>query len=68
MANAGADTNGSQFFITMTAMPDLNGSYSIFGKVIRGMEVVRSLSERDLSLGTPLMEGDKILTITIEVK
>lgn len=68
MANAGADTNGSQFFITMIAMPDLNGSYSIFGKVIRGMEVVRSLSERDLSLGPPLTEGDKILTITIEVK
>jgi cyclophilin family peptidyl-prolyl cis-trans isomerase/protein-disulfide isomerase len=68
MANAGADTNGSQFFITMTAMPNLNGSYSIFGKVIRGMEVVRSLSERDLSLGAPLTEGDKILTITIEVK
>jgi len=68
MANAGADTNGSQFFITMIAMPDLNGSYSIFGKVIRGMEVVRSLSERDLSLGLPVKEGDKILTITIEVK
>lgn len=68
MANAGADTNGSQFFITMIAMPDLNGSYSIFGKVIRGMEVVRSLSERDLSLGTPLTEGDRILTITIEEK
>jgi cyclophilin family peptidyl-prolyl cis-trans isomerase/protein-disulfide isomerase len=68
MANAGADTNGSQFFITMTAMPNLNGNYSIFGKVIRGMEVVRSLSERDLSLGAPLTEGDKILTITIEVK
>jgi len=68
MANAGADTNGSQFFITMIAMPDLNGSYSIFGKVIRGLEVVQSLSERDLSLGTPLTEGDRILTITIEEK
>ena len=61
MANAGPDTNGSQFFITLTAMPDLNGSYTIFGKVIQGMEVVRALSERDLSLGTPLSEGDKIL-------
>jgi cyclophilin family peptidyl-prolyl cis-trans isomerase/protein-disulfide isomerase len=68
MANAGPDTNGSQFFITMTAMPDLNGNYTIFGKVLQGMDVVRSLSERDLSLGVPLAEGDKILTVTVEVR
>jgi cyclophilin family peptidyl-prolyl cis-trans isomerase/protein-disulfide isomerase len=68
MANAGPDTNGSQFFITLIPMPDLNGSYTIFGKVIRGIEVVQSLSERDLSQGAPLSEGDKILNITIEVK
>jgi cyclophilin family peptidyl-prolyl cis-trans isomerase/protein-disulfide isomerase len=68
MANAGPDTNGSQFFITLKAMPDLNGSYTIFGRVIQGMEVVSSLSERDLSLGTPLSEGDKILTVTVEEK
>lgn len=68
MANAGPDTNGSQFFITLTAMPDLNGSYTVFGQVIQGMEVVRILSERDQSLGTPLSEGDNIISVTVEVK
>lgn len=68
MANAGPDTNGSQFFITMIAIPSLNGSYTILGKVIRGMEVVHALSERDASLGTPLSDGDKIITVTVEEK
>jgi cyclophilin family peptidyl-prolyl cis-trans isomerase/protein-disulfide isomerase len=68
MANAGPDTNGSQFFITLTAMPDLNGSYTVFGQVIQGLEVVKNLSERDQSLGTPLSDGDRIISVTIEVK
>ncbi len=68
MANAGPDTNGSQFFITLTAMPDLNGSYTIFGQVIQGLEVVKNLSERDQSLGTPLSDGDKIISVTVEEK
>jgi cyclophilin family peptidyl-prolyl cis-trans isomerase/protein-disulfide isomerase len=68
MANAGPDTNGSQFFITLTAMPDLNGSYTVFGKVIQGLEVVKNISERDQSLGTPLSDGDKIISVTVEVK
>jgi cyclophilin family peptidyl-prolyl cis-trans isomerase/protein-disulfide isomerase len=68
MANAGPDTNGSQFFITLTAMPDLNGSYTVFGKVLQGLEVVGDLSERNQSLGTPLSDGDKIISVTVEVK
>ncbi|MBN8581356.1 MAG: peptidylprolyl isomerase [Anaerolineae bacterium] len=64
MANAGRDTNGSQFFITYGAQEFLNGGYTIFGQVIEGMDVVNALTRRDPEQ-SPTFEGDKIKSIVI---
>jgi len=68
IANGGPDTNGSQFFITYAPATQLNGSYTIFGKVISGMDVLAKLTERDTQANPDAPAGDKIISITIEEK
>ncbi len=65
MANAGPGTNGSQFFITFAPAPHLDGKYTIFGKVISGMEIAENLTPRDTQQDLS-QYGDKILTVIIE--
>lgn len=65
MANAGRDTNGSQFFITFVPRPDLNGGYTIFGQVTAGMDVVNALTRRDPNQN-PSFSGDVIESVTIQ--
>ncbi len=66
MANSGADTNGSQFFITFSAQPGLEGRFTIFGHVLSGMDVVAKLTPRDPSQDAVLPDGDLIISVTIE--
>lgn len=68
MANSGPDTNGSQFFITYDALPQLDANFTIIGQVIEGLEVAESLMSRDPQREANVPPGDKIIDIVIEEK
>ncbi|MCB0473606.1 MAG: peptidylprolyl isomerase [Flavobacteriaceae bacterium] len=62
MANSGPNSNGSQFFITLNPQPHLNGRHTVFGEVIKGMNVVDSIQQNDV------MNTVKIIRIGKEAK
>jgi cyclophilin family peptidyl-prolyl cis-trans isomerase len=69
MANSGAGTNGSQFFITLAPATSLDGKYTVFGKVTQGLDVLAKLTRIDpTNPTTPPTTPDTLISVTITVK
>jgi cyclophilin family peptidyl-prolyl cis-trans isomerase len=65
MVSTGPNTNGSQFFITLSPQPQLNGAYTIFGQVLSGLDILQQLAARQPNPGTYLSPGEALTAITV---
>ena len=68
LANSGENTNGSQFFITYDAVPQLNPNFTIIGQVIEGMDIAENITPRDPQSNPDAPAGDAIIDIIVEEK